>query len=100
MKRFAATLLILPASLAAQPAPVTPPSPAAQASPATIVVQGQKEKKVCHDETSTGSIMPKRVCLTQAQIAAQQTAAQNTVEALRKQRETEQQVSLLRGSVK
>jgi hypothetical protein len=51
-------------AVAAQAEPTAPAAPTA--SPG-IVVQGQaeaKERKVCHMEVATGSVMPKRVCRT------------------------------------
>ena len=51
------------------------------------MVEGQKEKKVCRSETSTGSIMPRRVCKTQTQIAREQVEAQRALEAARALRE-------------
>jgi hypothetical protein len=46
--------------------PAIPAQPSAQAAPAP-----PKEKKICTSETVSGSIMPKRVCRTQSEAAAE-----------------------------
>ena len=58
-------------ALAAAPAPDRDQAdkPAAQAAP-------DEEPKICHMETATGSVMPKRVCRTKAEIDAQRLAAE------------------------
>ena len=51
-------------AVSAHAEPSTTPAPTATQG---IVVQGQaeaKERKVCHMEVATGSVMPKRVCRT------------------------------------
>lgn len=82
----AAALLLLPAAGHAQQSE-TPAAPPATQADAPIVVEGQKEKKVCRTETSTGSIMPRRICKTQAQIAREQADAQRALETARTLRE-------------
>ena len=58
-----ALLLCLPA--AAHAAEETAPATA----PADDDAQAEKPKKVCRMETTTGSVMPKRVCRTPEQVA-------------------------------
>jgi invasion protein IalB len=60
--------------LAAEPS-TTPPQAAATPADATSA----KEKLVCTTETVTGSLRPKRVCLTQQQIKAQREAVDDLV---------------------
>jgi len=53
-----------------------------------IVVNGQKsgddlDKKVCVREVSTGSIMPRRVCRTGREVAAQHRASEDALERMR-----------------
>jgi hypothetical protein len=55
-----------------------------------IVVEGEvpKEKRrVCQMRTETGSIMPKRVCRTVAQMEADEQAARETMERVNRDRE-------------
>ena len=44
--------------------------------------EADKPKKVCRMETATGSVMPKRVCRTPEQVAADQEAARRTRDEL------------------
>jgi hypothetical protein len=44
--------------------------------------QTEKPKKICRMETATGSVMPKRVCRTPEQVAADEEAARRTREQL------------------
>ena len=76
--RLAAPLALLALSVAvpglaaanqAAPAEPTTEQPAPEATPA-------KERKVCRTETATGSVMPKRVCRTVAQIEEDQRNAE------------------------
>jgi hypothetical protein len=46
-------------------------------SPAPTEAQHEKPKKICHTEAATGSVMPKRVCRTPAQIEAQARATES-----------------------
>jgi hypothetical protein len=71
----AALVLCLPA--AAHAAADT--TPAAQAEGEA---QTEKPKKICRMETATGSVMPKRVCRTPEQVAADEEAARRTREQL------------------
>lgn len=80
-----AVALLLCASTAALAGDETAPAPAADETQA----QPDKPKKICRRETSTGSVMPKRVCRTAAQIEAEARAT----ERQRSQAET------LRGGV-
>ena len=48
--------------------------------------QAEKPKKVCRMETSTGSVMPKRVCRTPEQVASEQEAARRTREEMNRGR--------------
>jgi len=54
-------------------AAATPPAtaPANASAPATQAAAPAKEKKVCTSEVVSGSIMPKRVCRTQAEAQAE-----------------------------
>lgn len=45
--------------------------------------KSDRNRKVCRMETATGSVMPKRVCRTVAEIEAQQAQAAATKESLR-----------------
>jgi hypothetical protein len=40
------------------------PSPGTPAPPQPITVVGQKQKKICHRDVSTGSVIPKMICMT------------------------------------
>ena len=66
----------------------TEPAPDPDARP-PIVVEGQKEKKVCRTETSTGSIMPRRVCRTQSQIDSERAAMERDLDEARTRDEAE-----------
>ncbi len=48
--------------------------------------QAEKPKKICRMETVTGSVMPKRVCRTPEQVAAEEEAARNTREQMNRNR--------------
>ena len=71
----AALFLCLPA--AAHAAPDSAPTTQAQDE-----AQAEKPKKICRMETATGSVMPKRVCRTPEQVAADEEAARRTREQL------------------
>ncbi len=76
IRLFAVALfLCVPASL--QAAPDATPAPRAKAE-----AQPEKPKKICRMETATGSVMPKRVCRTPEQVAADEEAARRTREQL------------------
>jgi len=82
---FVAALLGAPAAVSAQSA--EPAAPAEQAAAdAPIVVEGEKEKKICRTESSTGSIMPRRVCRTASEVARQQEEAQRQLDLARSER--------------
>ena len=64
-----------------------------------IVVEGEvpKEKrKICTMRTDTGSIMPKRVCRTVAQIEADERAARDMVDRINRDREARDGVQSMR----
>jgi len=67
-----AVAVLLCASAAAFAADESPPSPA----PNEAQAQTEKPKKICHMETATGSVMPKRVCRTPEQIEAERRATE------------------------
>ena len=69
-----AVAVLLCASAAAFAADETPPS----AAPDEAQAQSDKPKKICRMETATGSVMPKRVCRSPEQVAADQEAARHT----------------------
>jgi hypothetical protein len=54
-----------------------------QAAPADKHAKKDKDHQVCRMETATGSVMPKRVCHSQAEIQALQAQAAATRESLR-----------------
>jgi len=65
------------AALAAGPeATATPPVNQQQAKP--IVVEGNR--RVCHEITSTGSILPKRICKTVDQWEQERVASQRFID--------------------
>ena len=104
MKLWTAMLLLAAAPSLAQaqdkpgaPTPTTRTAAPPAAATGPIVVQGQVEKKVCRTETSTGSIMPVRVCRTETQIAEQQAAAARILEDARELNEITQEVGIVRG---
>ena len=83
----------------ADPAPPSQPAPARAADDEEIVVEGEvpKEKrKICTMRTDTGSIMPKRVCRTVAQIEADERAARDMVDRLNRDREARDGVQSMR----
>jgi hypothetical protein len=71
----------------AQPQPTTTATNAATNGATNgIVVQGQadpKQRKVCHTEVSTGSVMPKRTCRTVAEQELAQRQADRDMDRLR-----------------
>lgn len=77
-----AVALLLCAPLTANAAGET----AAPSAPAEGETQAEKPKKVCRMETGTGSVMPRRVCRTPEQIAADQEAARRTREEMNRNR--------------
>ena len=56
------------------------------AAPASQEGEAEKPKKICRMETGTGSVMPKRVCRTQEQVAAEQEAARRAREEMNRNR--------------
>ncbi len=77
MNRLIAALLLgaCAASASAQTETPAPGPDASSAAGSDIVVKGDKPKKVCRTQRATGSIMPKRICRTAEQVAAEQEAA-------------------------
>lgn len=69
-----------------------PPDPA----PAPIEVKGKGEKKVCRTEVVTGSIMPKRVCRTEAEIEADNAAAAQALQTMQRDRDAARHLRDLR----
>ncbi|MCB2049634.1 MAG: hypothetical protein KDE32_15640 [Novosphingobium sp.] len=66
---------------------------------AEVVVKGARDpkmRKVCKTVTSTGSITPKRVCQTVAEIEQRQAEAERMLERARSQQDTDEQIRLLR----
>ena len=64
---------------------------AALAERADIVVEGEvppEQRRVCQMETTTGSIMPRRVCRTVAQIEEDQRIARESLEIIKRDRDT------------
>jgi hypothetical protein len=55
-------------------------------APGDSEAQAEKPKKICRMETVTGSVMPKRVCRTPEQVAADQEAAQRTRDEMNRSR--------------
>jgi len=81
--RFAAAFALFASALAA------PGIAAAQASDSATTEQAdakpEKEKKVCRRVIDTGSVMPKRVCVTASQAAAQERQAELEADRRRSQ---------------
>lgn len=75
-----AVAVLLCVSAAAYAADETAPAPAASEA------QAEKPKKICRTERATGSVMPKRVCRTPEQVAAEEQAAQRTREQMNRSR--------------
>jgi hypothetical protein len=60
-------VLVLQASLPADPAAAPPilPPPVAAAAAKALKPKDASQKRVCRNETTVGSLIPKRICLTQ-----------------------------------
>lgn len=69
-------------SLAVATAAFAQAAPDQAASPAAPTVEKKKEKRVCHEETPTGSHFPVKVCTTAEQRKAQNSATQRAQEAM------------------
>lgn len=80
--RLAAVALLVCVPFAAHAADETAPS----TTPADTQAQAEKPKKICRMETGTGSVMPRRVCRTPEQVAADQEAARRTREEMNRNR--------------
>lgn len=62
-----------------------------------IVVEGEvpeKQRKVCEMQTTTGSIMPRRVCRTVAQIEEDERIARESLEIIKRDRDTRSFIQL------
>ena len=94
--RVLLAILLAAAPVAAHAQAGTPASSPTPAPNAPIVVQGQAEKKVCHMETATGSIMSRRVCRTAREIAEQERRTEVALEAVRQARESADLIRELR----
>jgi hypothetical protein len=79
--------LIVPAAAANAQAQASAPAATQQATPPA------KEKKVCKEEVSTGSIMPKRICKTPEEWAAMQGANGSVPDQLRNWQQNGRNVS-------
>lgn len=111
MKSLPIALLLLglaPGAALAQPGeaevPNTLEGPATAAEPPVegdgeIVVEGEvpkERRRVCEVQTTTGSIMPKRVCRTVAQIEEDERVARESMEIMRRDHDTRSFVELSR----
>jgi len=105
MIRIAAIALMFALSPAAHAqqsgttAPATPDQP--EESPASdpqIVVEGEKPKRVCETVTGTGSIIPRRVCRTPEQVAADEERAGIIKGNMSRDRNTAQHVAAARAN--
>jgi uncharacterized protein involved in copper resistance len=85
------TFLACAAALAMPAAAQTAPAAAPQAARQTPAPD--KEKKVCKVDTSTGSIMPKRICKTADEWAAVEAANSGVPDQLRQWQQNNRTVS-------
>ena len=87
-----------PAAQASTEAP--DPAAAAEDTPTPdIIVEGEvpkEQRRVCEMQTTTGSIMPKRVCRTVAQIEEDHRVARESLEIIKRDRDTRSYVELSR----
>jgi hypothetical protein len=105
MMRIAAVLLALAAPVGAAALQTTTAAAAApeqpgedEASDPEIVVEREKPKRVCETRTDTGSIIPKRICRTPEQVAADEERARIIKDNLSRDRQTAQHVAESRGN--
>ena len=94
MKSLPIALLLLglasSGALAQSDAAADTPSPAAAEEPAEdseIIVEGEvpkERRRVCEMQTTTGSIMPRRVCRTVAQIEEDERIARESLDIIRR----------------
>ena len=106
MRSFPVALLIaltMPAGATAQadqvPSAGEAVPPEEPADNQEIVVEGEvpeKQRRVCETRTETGSIIPKRVCRTRAQIEEEERIARESVEIIRRDRDTRAFVQMSR----
>ena len=100
MIRMTAILLALatPAAASAQEqAAAAPDQPEEERDP-EIVVEGEKPKRVCESRRDTGSIIPRRVCRTPEQVAADEERARVVKDRLSRDREAAQHTAESRGN--
>jgi hypothetical protein len=89
LNRLLAATLFLCLPAVAHATEDSAPAPAAQAeasATADVPAEAEKPKKICRMETGTGSVMPRRVCRTPEQVAADQEAARRTREQMNRNR--------------
>jgi hypothetical protein len=82
-----------PAANSPAPAPTTD-------ADGDIVVEGdvpKNKRKVCETRTSTGSIVPRRVCRTVAQVEEDERAARDAIDSVNRDRETRDTIQANRG---
>jgi hypothetical protein len=81
--------------------PASPATPDADTPTPDIVVEGEvpkEQRRVCEMQTTTGSIMPKRVCRTVAQVEEDQRVARESLEIIKRDHDTRGFVELSRGN--
>ena len=94
MLRLVVTAVLLATSVSALAGePTTTPAP--QAANNGITVQAPaapKERKVCHSEVATGSVMPKRVCRTVSTDPTERLRAERDLDRVRDRQQYGQQM--------
>jgi hypothetical protein len=106
VKALPIALLLLALGSGAALAQSADAPPSSQSAPAQaadggeeIVVEGEvpkERRKICTTRTETGSIVPKRVCRTVAQIEADELAARESVDRMNRDRETRDAIQAMR----
>lgn len=84
---------------AGSPPPATQPAEPEDTKTPDIVVEGEvppEQRRVCQMETTTGSIMPRRVCRTVAQIEEDERIARESLEIIKRDRDTRDYVQMSR----
>jgi hypothetical protein len=94
-----AVLLVLQqaGSVTAGPDPLAPSAPTAVPEEQTekdqpIVVEAKKPKQVCEFQSSTGSLFTRRVCRSEAQVAADAEVARQSLDMINRDRQARQQI--------
>ncbi len=80
------SLIVIAACATSRPAPT--PGPATAGQPQETVARGtppEGQNLVCTVDYPTGSHVPQRICITQAEAAARQKASQQTMQNLQMQ---------------